>query len=200
MRDLFRAARVLLLDMASMVLFLIVVVITDNLTLSAALGMVLGVGQIAWQFYKREPVEALQWLSVVQVLAAGTATLLTDNAIFMMLKPSVVAVILGLVMLRRGWMNRYLPPVALATMEDVGVIFGFVWAGLMFFTAALNVAMALVLDTKTWAAVMSAWGIASNVGLFLVQYFIMNVIGRRRSEPLEPRDQGSGATRTTQAQ
>jgi len=200
MRDLFSAARVLLLDMASMVLFLVVVVITDNLTLSAALGMVLGVGQITWQFYKREPVEALQWLSVVQVLAAGTATLLTDNAIFMMLKPSVVAVILGLVMLRRGWMNRYLPPVALATMEDVGVIFGFVWAGLMFFTAALNVAMALVLDTKTWAAVMSVWGIASNVGLFLVQYFIMNVIGRRRSEPLEPRDQGSGATRTTPAQ
>jgi intracellular septation protein len=181
MRDLFSAARVLLLDMASMVLFLVVVVITDNLTLSAALGMVLGVGQIAWQFYKREPVEALQWLSVVQVLAAGTATLLTDNAIFMMLKPSVVAVILGLVMLRRGWMNRYLPPVALATMADVGVIFGFVWAGLMFFTAALNVAMALVLDTKTWAAVMSAWGIASNVGLFLVQYFIMNAIGRRRA-------------------
>jgi len=181
MRDLFSAARVLLLDMASMVLFLVVVVITDNLTLAAALGMVLGVGQIAWQFYKREPVEALQWLSVVQVLAAGTATLLTDNAIFMMLKPSVVAVILGLVMLRRGWMNRYLPPVALATMADVGVVFGFVWAGLMFFTAALNVAMALVLDTKTWAAVMSAWGIASNVGLFLVQYFIMNVIGRRRA-------------------
>ena len=200
MRDLFRAARVLLLDMASMVLFLVVVVITDNLILSAALAMVLGVGQIAWQFYKREPVEALQWLSVVQVLAAGTATLLTDNAIFMMLKPSVVAVILGVVMLRRGWMNRYLPPVALATMADVGVIFGFAWAGLMFFTAALNVAMALVLDTGTWAAVMSAWGIASNVGLFLVQYFIMNVIGRRRSEPLEPRDQGSGATRATRAQ
>ena len=200
MRDLFRAARVLLLDMASMVLFLVVVVITDNLTLSAALGMVLGVGQIAWQFYKKEAVEALQWLSVVQVLAAGTATLLTDNAIFMMLKPSVVAVILGVVMLRRGWMNRYLPPVARATMADVGVIFGFVWAGLMFFTAALNVAMALVLDAKTWAAVMSAWGIASNVGLFLVQYFIMNVIGRRRSERLEPRDHGSGATRTTPAQ
>jgi len=200
MRDLFRAARVLLLDMASMVLFLVVVVITDNLILSAALAMVLGIGQIAWQFYKREPVEALQWLSVVQVLAAGTATLLTDNAIFMMLKPSVVAVILGMVMLRRGWMNRYLPPVALATMADVGVIFGFVWAGLMFFTAALNVAMALVLDTRTWSVVMSAWGIASNVGLFLVQYFIMNVIGRRRSEPLEPRDQGSGATRATRAQ
>jgi hypothetical protein len=58
MRDLFRAARVLLLDMASMVLFLVVVVVTDNLALSAALGMVLGVGQIAWQFYKKEPVEA----------------------------------------------------------------------------------------------------------------------------------------------
>jgi hypothetical protein len=35
---------------------------------------------------------------------------------------------------------------------------------------------------RTWSAVMSAWGMASNVALFLLQYFIMNVIGRRRSE------------------
>ena len=60
MRDLFSAARVLLLDMASMVLFLVVVVITDNLVLAATLGMVLGVGQIAWQLYKRERIEALR--------------------------------------------------------------------------------------------------------------------------------------------
>lgn len=186
MRDLFLAARALLLDMASMVLFLVVVVITDNLTLSSALGMALGVAQIAWQFYKREPVEALQWLSVVQVLAAGTATLFTDNAIFMMLKPTVISVVLGVVMLRRGWMNRYMPPIAVATMADIGTIFGFVWAGLMFLTAALNVGLALTLDTKTWAAAMSAWGIASNVGLFLIQYLVMNAIGRRRAAPAAP--------------
>src|SRR5471032_249617 len=180
MKDLFLAARVLLLDMASMVLFLVVVLLTDNLALAAALGMTLGVAQIGWQFFRRQPVEALQWLSVIQVLVAGTATLLTDDPRFVMLKPSVVSFVLGVVMLRRGWMNRYLPPFALATMADIGVIFGYVWAGLMFFSAALNLALALALDTRTWSEVMSGWGFASNIGLFLIQYAIMNFIGRRR--------------------
>ena len=106
MKDLFLAARVLLLDMASMVLFLVVVLLTDNLALAAALGMTLGVAQIGWQFFRRQPVEALQWLSVIQVLVAGTATLLTDDPRFVMLKPSVVSFVLGVVMLRQGWMNR----------------------------------------------------------------------------------------------
>src|SRR5476649_2263743 len=147
MRDLFQAAKVLLLDMASMVLFLVVVVITDNLYLSAALGMALGVGQIGWQLARRQPIEALQWLSVIQVLVAGTASFLTDDARFVMLKPTVVSIVLGVVMLKHGWMNRYLPPIALATVADIGTIFGYIWAGLMFFTAALNLALALALDT-----------------------------------------------------
>ena len=79
--------------MASMVVFLVVVWLTDNLTWSAAIGMAFGVAQIGWQLLRRRPIEALQWLSLVQILAAGTATLLTDNATFMMLKPSVLSVV-----------------------------------------------------------------------------------------------------------
>ena len=62
-------------------------------------------------------------------------------------------------MLKRGWMNRYLPERA-APVADVATAFGYAWAGLMFGSAALNIALALSLDAKTWAAVMSAWGIA----------------------------------------
>jgi len=83
------------------------------------------------------------------------------------------------VMLKRGWMNRYLPPRA-APVLDVATTFGYVWAGLMFASALLNIALALSLDAKTWAAVMSGWGVASKVGLFLIQYATMTAIGRRR--------------------
>jgi hypothetical protein len=51
----------------------------------------------------------------------------------------------------------------------------------MFGSAALNIALALSLDAKMWAAVISAWGIASKIGLFLVQYGAMNAIGKRRA-------------------
>ena len=82
-------------------------------------------------------------------------------------------------MLRPGWMNRYLPPIAVATGARPRLrLFGFIWAGLMFGSAALNIALALTLDPMTWAAPMSIWGIASKVVLFLMQYATMRTIGR----------------------
>ena len=180
MRNLFEAARVLLLDLASTLFFLALYLLTNNLILSVAIGMALGAAQIGWQLFHRKPVAALQWISVIAVLASGTATLLTHDATFVMLKPSLIYTIVGVVMLKRGWMNRYLPPRASGVL-DVATTFGFVWAGLMFFSAALNIALALTLDVKTWAATMSTWGIASKIGLFLIQYSVMNVVGRRRA-------------------
>jgi intracellular septation protein len=181
MKNLFEAARVLLLDLASTLLFLAVYLLTDNLFLAVGLGMVLGVIQIGWQLSQRKPVGALQWLSVVLVLASGTATFFTRDPHFVMLKPSVIYVIVGAVMLKRGWMNRYLPPRA-EPVKDVATLFGYAWAGLMFFSAALNIALAFSLDAKSWAAAMSLWGIASKIGLFLIQYAAMNMVGKRRAK------------------
>jgi intracellular septation protein len=158
MKNLFEAGRVLLLDLASTLLFLAIYLLTDNLFLAIGLGMVLGV-----------------------VLASGTATFFTRDPHFVMVKPSVIYVIVGAVMLKRGWMNRYLPPRA-EPVKDVATLFGYVWAGLMFFSALLNIALAFSLDTKSWAAAMSAWGIASKIGLFLIQYAAMNRVGKRRAK------------------
>ena len=180
MKNLFQASRVLLLDMASTLLFLAAYVLTGNLFLAVALGMALGIGQIVWHFAHKQPVEALQWLSVIIVLVSGTATFLTDDPLFVMLKPTIIYIVVGVVMLKRGWMNRYLPPIAQATVPDLGITFGYIWAGLMFFSAALNIVLALTLDPISWSATMSIWGIASMVALFLVQYATRRAIGTRR--------------------
>lgn len=181
MKNLFQASRVLLLDMASTLLFLGVYLATGNLFLAVGLGMALGLGQIAWHLIHREPVEALQWLSVVIILASGTATFFTSDPLFIMLKPSIIYVIVGIVMLKRGWMNRYLPPIAQATVPDLGIRFGYIWAGLMFFSAVLNIVLALALEPASWAAVKSAWAIGSKVALFLIQYAVMKSTGIRRA-------------------
>lgn len=184
MKDLFQASRVLLLDMASTLLFLAAYVLTGNLFLAVALGMVLGIGQIVWHFAHKQPVEALQWLSLLIILVSGTATFVTDDPLFVMLKPTVIYIVVGLVMLKCGWMNRYLPPIAQATVPDLGITFGYVWAGLMFFSAALNIVLALSLDVTTWAAVKSVWAIGSKAGLFLIQYAVMKSTGIRRARAM----------------
>ena len=180
MKNLFEAAKLLLLDMASTFFFLVVFLLTKNLPLSVGLGMLLGVAQIGWQFARKQPIDTMQWMSLFLVLGAGAATLLTDDPRFVMLKPSVIYVIVGVVMLKPGWMNRYLPPVAMAVVPDIAVIFGFVWAGLMFFSAALNLVVALNFSVVAWSAFMSVYAIISKVALFLIGYATMRMIGVRR--------------------
>ena len=182
MNDLVRSARLLASDLASTIIFLLVLIATRDVILAVASGIALGLAQIGWLIARRRTIDAMQWLSIGLVIAAGTATLLTRDARFVMLKPSIVYCIVGAYMLRPGWMNRYLPPIAVEVVPDLAYGFGFAWAGLMFASAALNIALALTFDPVTWSLALSAWGIASKVALFLLQYFVMSAIGRRRRQ------------------
>ena len=185
MRDLFVAAKLLLLDLASTVFFLVVFLLSKNIPLAVALGVALGVAQIGWEFVRKRPIDTMQWLSLFLVVGAGTATLITNDPRFVMVKPSLIYLVVGLVMLKPGWMNRYLPPVAKELVPDIAFIFGFIWSGLMFFSAALNLIVALNFSVVTWASFMSVYGIVSKLGLFLIQYAVMRYVGirRRRATP-----------------
>jgi phosphate transport system permease protein len=65
------------------------------------------------------------------------------GAIFNIILPAAISAIVGGVMLKRGWMMRYMPEIARGLMPDLIVAFGYAWAGLMFASAALNVVLAL---------------------------------------------------------
>jgi intracellular septation protein len=180
MKNLLEAGKLLFLDMAATLFFLALYLLTHNVALSVILGMALGTAQIGWQLTRRKPIDTMQWMSLFLVLGAGTVTLITNDPRFVMLKPSVIYIIVGIVMLRRGWMNRYLPPVAIALVPDIAVIFGYVWSGLMFFSAVLNVIVALNFSVVTWSVAMSIYGIVSKATLFLIAYAAMRIIGGRR--------------------
>ena len=83
-------------------------------------------------------------------------------------------------MLKPGWINRYLPPVALEIVPDIALILGYIWAGLMFFSAGLNLIVALNFSVVTWSAFMSVYGIVSKAVLFLIGYATLRTIGVRR--------------------
>jgi intracellular septation protein len=180
MRNLLHAAKLLLLDLASTIVFLAAYVVSNNLSLSVALGMALGMAQISLQFARKKPIETMEWLSLFLIVASGTAALITRDPRFVMFKPSMIYMIVGVVMLRPGWINRYLPPLANAVVPDIAIIVGFLWAGLMFASAAVNMFVALNYSVTTWAWFMPVFGIVSKIVLLLIGFGMMRAIGRRR--------------------
>jgi intracellular septation protein A len=106
--------------------------------------------------------------------------LLTDDPRFVLVKPSVIYAIVGVVMLKPGWLNRYLPEIVKVAAPDIAVIVGFVWAGLMFLSAAVNVVVALAASLQTWAVVMPVFGIVSKVIVFLSGFLAIRITTRRR--------------------
>ena len=180
MKNLLTAGRVLLLDFAATLSFMVLLKITRSVEVAVAAGLALAAAQIGWQLAHRQRIDALQWVSAGLVVVAGVTSLITHNPLVVMFKPSVLYIIAGAAMVQRGWMNRYLPPIALEVVPDLAVVFGYIWAGLMFLTAAVSLAAALTLDAVTWATVVTAWGIGSKLTLFLIQYAVMRTIGRRR--------------------
>ena len=180
------AGKLLLLDLASTMFFLALYLLTHNILLAVAFGIMLGIAQIGWQFARKKPTDTMQWLSLVLVVASGTATMLTRDPRFVMVKPTLIYLVVGVVMLKRGWMNRYLPPIAQQAVPDIAIIFGFVWSALMFVSAALNLIVALNFSVGEWASLMSVYGIVSKLALFLIQYAVMRSIGARRRRARTP--------------
>ena len=194
MKNLFNAGKLLLLDMAATLFFLALYLLTNNVPLSVVLGMALGIAQISWQFARKKPIDTMQWMSLFLVLGAGTVTLITNDPRFIMIKPSVIYLIVGIVMLKRGWMNRYLPPIAKELVPDIAVMVGYAWSGLMFFSAALNLIVALNVSVVTWSVTMSIYGIASKAVMFLIGYAVMRTVAVARRRRQQSQDlTGGGA-------
>jgi intracellular septation protein len=190
MQDFLKAVKFLLLDLASTICFLILFLLTHNTVLSVASGAAFGVVQIAIQLIRRKPVHIMEWLSLLLVIAAGTATVLTDDPRFVLVKPSVIYVIVGVVMLKPGWMLRYLPAIARTAAPDVAVIAGYAWAALMFVTAAVNALVAISYSVQTWAMVMLIFGIVSKAAVFIAGFLAIRLttVRRVRAMPAEKRE------------
>ncbi|QOZ32537.1 inner membrane-spanning protein YciB [Bradyrhizobium sp. CCBAU 53421] len=180
MRHFFTAARLLALDLASTLVFLVLFLLTHDTALSVGFGIAFGVVQIGIQMVRGKRIDTMEWLSLFLVVTAGTATLLTHDPRFVLFKPSVIYAIVGVVMLKPGWLNRYLPAIAQKVVPDVAVKVGYVWSGLMFVSAAVNAFVALTCEITTWAVVMPIFGIVSKIVVFLGGFVALRLIARRR--------------------
>jgi intracellular septation protein len=182
MPPLVHAIRPILIDMAATFLFYGVLATTGNVALATAVGVAFGVGQVIVWKLRRQPISAMQWAALGLVLVMGGATLVTHDARFILIKPTIVYAVIGAAMLQPGWMLRYMPPIALQTVPR-GLIVGggYVWAGLMFLSALLNLVVAFTLDPKAAATFMAIWSPASKLVLFAIHYSAFQYVGRRNA-------------------
>lgn len=107
-----------------------------------------------------------------------------------MAKPTIVYLIVGSVMLRKGWLNRYIPPAQLAIVGDIMDRFGMIWAALMFASAGLNLIVALFFTTW-WPLFIGIFPLASKFGLFAIHVAVVHFVTqarlrRRKGGELQP--------------
>jgi intracellular septation protein len=167
----------LLSDFVAVIAFVIVYGSTDNLWLATGAAIAVSVAQFIFFKLKGQSVDAMQWLILGMVVVLGAVALITEDSRFVMVKPSIAHFAVGAVMLRRGWMMRYLPPVVRDNIpESVLVTSGCAWAALMFTLGALNIVVAVTLPFRVWAWFISVGAVGAKIIAFLVQYFVFRTI------------------------
>jgi intracellular septation protein len=171
----------LLNDFLSAILFLFVYALSGNLFAAVGVAVAGGLAQFAHLGLRRRRVEPTQWMSLGLVAVLGGATLLTQSPRFMMLKPTIVHFAVAGVMLRRGWMTRYLPQIARQYVPETAVVTaGYAWAGLLAALGLANLVIALYCDFATWAWFISVGAVGAKAAAFALQYAVFRTIVRQR--------------------
>jgi intracellular septation protein len=176
-----QALRQLINDFLSAIFFFTVYSLTGSIVAGTAIAIAVGAAQFIRLKRARRAIEPMQWMSLGLVLVLGTATLLTQSPRFMMLKPSFVHLAIAAVMLRRGWMTRYLPAIARENLPETVIIgAGYAWAGLMAGLGFANIVIATQLDIKVWAWFISFGAIGAKLAALLLQYTVFRMIITRK--------------------
>jgi len=174
-------------DFLSTIVFLVLFVASGHLVLAVAGALAVGVGQFVLLRRRGKPIDLMQGLSLALVIAFGAAALITEDSRFMMAKPSVIHFAVGAVMLRPGWMARYMPPLVRQNVSaDVLLVSGYAWAALMFALGLANLYVAATFSVAAWAWFISVGAVGAKVVAFLVQFAILRILVRRGLRPTTP--------------
>jgi len=170
-------------DFLSTIVFLVIYLTTDNVVLATSVAIAGAIGQVIYSRIKGWSLGYMTWASLALVIVLGGATLLTHDPRFVLAKPAIGHIAIGAIMLKRGWMLRYMPPIVTETVPEYVTFAGYAWAVLMFVLAAGTVAVASTGDLKLWAFYVSVVLIGAKVLAFAIQYvaFRILVTGRIRA-------------------
>jgi intracellular septation protein len=163
-------------DFLSTILFAAIYFATGNIVLATGIGIAGAIFQVTRARLARSELGFMTWASLGLVIVLGSATLLTNDARFVLAKPSIAHFAIGAIMLKRGWMLRYVPPVVTETIPEYVTIAGFGWAALMFALGLGTIAVAASGDIKLWTIYVSVVSVGAKILAFVIQYVLFRLL------------------------
>jgi intracellular septation protein len=122
----------------------------------------------------------MTYASVALVIVLGSATLLTHDPRFVLAKPAIGHFAIGAIMLKRGWLLRYLPAIVTDTIPEYVTVAGYAWAALMFVLGTGTIGVAMTGDMKLWTFYVTVVLVGAKLAAFAVQYVAFRLmIGSR---------------------
>ena len=170
-------------DFLSAIVFLVIYLITDNVILATSVAIAGAVAQVIYARFKGQQLNYMTYASLALVVVLGTITLLTNDPRFMLAKPSIAHFAIGAIMLKRGWMLRYMPPIIVETVPEYVTAAGYAWAALMFALGAGTIGVAMTGDMKLWTFYVTVVLVGAKIAAFAIQYIAFRVLvgGRIRA-------------------
>ncbi|MGH6738102.1 MAG: inner membrane-spanning protein YciB [Bradyrhizobium sp.] len=162
-------------DFFSTIVFLVVYVATDNIVLATSVAIAGAIAQVIYSRIKGREMGFMTWASLALVIVLGGATILTNDISFVLAKPAIAHFAIGTIMLKRGWMLRYMPPLVVETIPEYVTFAGFAWAALMFALGAGTIAVAMTGDLKLWTIYVSVVAVGAKIAAFAIQYVVFRV-------------------------
>lgn len=167
-------------DFFSTILFLVLYLITGDVVLATCVAIAAAVAQFIRARIKGEKLDVMTYASLALVIVLGGATLITNDPRFVLAKPSVGHFAIGAIMLRKGWLLRYMPAKVTETIPEYVTLAGYAWAALMFALGAGTIGVALSGDMKLWTFYVTVVLIGAKVAAFAIQYVVFRVLVTRR--------------------
>jgi len=166
----------LLTDFLSTIVFLVIYLTSGSVVLATSVAIAGSVVQVVYSRVKGQPLSFMTYASLALVIVLGSATLLTSDPRFVLAKPAVAHFAIGAIMLRRGWMLRYMPPIVTDTIPGYVTIAGYAWAALMFALGVGTIAVAQTGDLRLWTIYVSVVAVGAKIVAFAVQYVAFRIL------------------------
>lgn len=163
-------------DFFSTILFLAIYLATDNVLLATGVAIAGAIAQVIYARVKGKPLGYMTYASLALVIVLGSATLLTHDPRFVLAKPAIGHFAIGAIMLKRGWMLRYLPAIVTDNIPEYVTVAGYAWAALMFVLGAGTIGVAMTGDMKLWTFYVTVVLVGAKIAAFAVQYVAFRLL------------------------